>query len=144
MDPIQFAYFVNRENIWMIKRRSSARFSLKPAQSTIIRNKVGRQHFQRHETIKAQVLGQINFAHSATPEFIDNFVRPDLAPGVLELMITKDDTRILRHRRLLDKINRGIVSKDQRTRFGLQFLIACARLFQKGRALSRRAIKRRL
>ncbi len=51
VDAVQVAYFVNRENVWMVQGRSSASLSLKTAQPSVVRNKVGGQHFQRYETI---------------------------------------------------------------------------------------------
>ena len=58
------ANFVNRENVWMVQRRSSARFLKEAATAILLRDVLRREQLQRHHTLELIVVSFVDSAHA--------------------------------------------------------------------------------
>ena len=61
---VVLADFVNRQNVWMIQCRSSARFLKETAAAILLRNVFRREHFEGDDALKFVVVGFVNGAHA--------------------------------------------------------------------------------
>ena len=62
---VGFVNLVNRADVRMIKRGSSARFSLEPLERLAVPRELVGQKFQRDESAKLGVFGLVHHAHAA-------------------------------------------------------------------------------
>ena len=76
-----FADFINRENVWMVQRRSSARFLEETATAVILRNILRREQFQRHDALEFVVVSFIDRAHAAGADRFDDPVMRNAFDG---------------------------------------------------------------
>ena len=77
--PFVLADFVNRADVWMVQRRCGTGFAAEAFQCLRVVGYVLGQKLQRNEAAKLSVLGLVDDAHSAAPEFLDDaVVRDDL------------------------------------------------------------------
>src|SRR5688572_32674930 len=53
-----FPNFVNRENVWMVQRRSSARFLEETTAAIVLRDILRRKQFQRHYALQLVVVSR--------------------------------------------------------------------------------------
>src|SRR2546429_8267884 len=97
----------------MIQSRGCARLSLKAAQARFVGNEISRQDLQSHLAIKPPILRQINFAHAARAETLNNLVWTNLATDVVLLVIADKDMCVVDDGRFFDKVTGFIVSIDQ-------------------------------
>src|ERR1700681_2736335 len=72
----RFADVVNRANVWMIERRSGARFALEAFPRGIRRKRLG-QHFNGDVAIQPRVAGAIYLAHAAFADGRKDFIRAE-------------------------------------------------------------------
>ena len=85
---IAFADFVNRANVWMVKRGSGSRFAPKTGQRVGIAGEVFRQKLESDEPVQACVFGLVNHAHASATELLHNaIVRYGLADHVWPIMV---------------------------------------------------------
>ncbi len=70
----------------MVQSRSGPRFSLKTAQARLVRSEVSRQNLQSDQPVEPRILGQINFAHAAGAESLENLYGPISLPIVVEVV----------------------------------------------------------
>src|SRR2546429_6476038 len=101
----------------MIQSRGCARLSLKAAQARFVGNEISRQDLQSHLAIKPPILRQINFAHAARAETLDNLIWTDLTTDVVLLMIADKDMRVVGNGGFFDEVAGFIVSIHPRTHF---------------------------
>src|SRR3989442_15270648 len=101
----------------MIQSRGGTGFRLKAAQARFVGNEVSRQDLQSHLAIKPAILRQINFAHAARAETLDNLIWTDLATDVVLLVIADKEVRVVGNGGFFDEVTGFIVGVDQRTRF---------------------------
>src|SRR3989441_8944223 len=114
---IYLADFVNREDVRMIQSRGGAGFRLKAAQARFVGNEVSRQDLQSHLAVQPSILRQINLAHAARTETLDNLIWTDLATDVVLTVISDQNMRVVGNGGFFDEVAGFIVSIDQRTRF---------------------------
>ena len=87
---------------------------------------------------------QVNLAHPARAQTLDDLVWANGAPEVYIRRIIAENVRVLCDGRLLYKVPGFVKGTGQRRRFPFQLVVAPARFVQKGCALKRRAIERPL
>ena len=67
-----FADFINRENVWMVQRRSGACFLKETATAIVLRDVLGREQFQRHDALQFVVVSFVDRAHAAGADRFDD------------------------------------------------------------------------
>src|ERR1019366_3952718 len=60
------ANFVQRDDVGVVKGRSRACLPLEPLQPAGVRGELGRQHFDRNETVEARVLRPVDLSHATS------------------------------------------------------------------------------
>src|SRR5438552_3020682 len=71
---IRFANLENSEDVGMVEGGGGASFLFKTAHAFSLASDLGRQQFERDFTVQTRVFGQVNFAHPARAEFVQDAV----------------------------------------------------------------------
>jgi hypothetical protein len=75
-DP-RFPDLVNGDDVGVVQRGRGARFLHEPPGALLIANEMRRQHLQRDTAAEHRVMGLIDLAHAARPEWADDLVVRD-------------------------------------------------------------------
>ncbi len=67
-----FAGFVDGENVWLVERRRDFRFLTKALHASFISDDVGRQDLQGDDAIEPRISREVNLAHTACAEMIED------------------------------------------------------------------------
>jgi hypothetical protein len=68
---------IQRKNVWMIQRRGGFCFLLKTVEALSVRRIRLWQKLDCHFSLQHQISGPINFAHAASTQKSDDFIRPE-------------------------------------------------------------------
>ena len=71
---IGLAYFVNRQNIWMIQGRSRACLLFETIETIAIGGELFAQQLERDLSAELGVFGEIDLAHAAGAQLMDNAI----------------------------------------------------------------------
>ena len=82
---IHFAKLKHRENVRLVQRRCDFRFLQKALHASLVLRDVGREHFQCNGAIESRVAREVNFAHAARTERIENDVGTEMLSFIKRL-----------------------------------------------------------
>ena len=77
-DALALTDVINDRNVWMRECRRRSRLLQEARNPVRVRVEPWGQHLQGHASVESPVMGEKHFAHTATPERRDDFVRTQL------------------------------------------------------------------
>ena len=77
VDPIVQANVVDRDDIWMIERRSRLRFLRETEETGGVGVEARRQHLDGDQAIQSRVAGLVDVAHSSRADFFEDLIVPE-------------------------------------------------------------------
>src|SRR2546426_1412242 len=76
MTRIDLSNLEDGQDVWMVQRRGRSRFLLKASHPLVIPGETNRQYLDRDFATQAHIFGQVNVAHSAGANVVENLVWP--------------------------------------------------------------------
>ena len=133
-----FADFVNRDDVRMIQSGCRKGFLPKTADAVFVFGDPGGKQFESDGAIQPRVFRQINFAHSALADLLDNFIMPDALTAFGFFVLTDNLTGNFTDGGRFHKTFRVVKRSQKRFDLAARVFIIGANFIEKTRTLAGR------